>query len=166
MTFFIFTRKNIIKYRYNFIYDYDFGDTVGLTPLMKMHTLGHNYVPAPIHAGGLRYHGDSPLLCLLHKNNLIDAVAYRQKDVFDAALLFARTEGILPAPETSHAIKAAIDEALKCRESGEKKTIAFLLSGHGFFDMTAYENYLSGNMIDSDFPEDMIKNIKSNLPQI
>ena len=148
------------------IYDYDFGDTVGLTPLMKMHTLGHNYVPAPIHAGGLRYHGDSPLLCLLHKNNLIDAVAYRQKDVFDAALLFARTEGILPAPETSHAIKAAIDEALKCRESGEKKTIAFLLSGHGFFDMTAYENYLSGNMIDSDFPEDMIKNIKSNLPQI
>jgi len=148
------------------IYDYDFGDTVGLTPLMKMYTLGHNYVPAPIHAGGLRYHGDAPLLCLLHKLNLLDAVAYRQKEVFDAALLFARTEGILPAPETSHAIKAAIDEALKCKESGEKKTIAFLLSGHGFFDMTAYENYLSGNMIDSDFPEDKIKDIKSNLPQI
>jgi len=148
------------------IYDYDFGDTIGLTPLMMMYTLGHAYVPAPIHAGGLRYHGGAPLLCLLHKHNLIDAVAYRQKDVFDAGLLFARAEGILPAPESTHAIKAAVDEALRCRESGEKKTIAFLLSGHGFFDMTAYENYLSGNMIDSDFPEEQITKIKANLPKI
>ncbi|PKK84387.1 MAG: TrpB-like pyridoxal phosphate-dependent enzyme [candidate division Zixibacteria bacterium HGW-Zixibacteria-1] len=148
------------------IYDYDFGDTVGLTPLIKMYTLGHNYVPAPIHAGGLRYHGDAPLLCLLHKHKLIEAVAYRQKEVFDAALLFARTEGILPAPETAHAIKAAIDEAIRCRESGEKKTIAFLLSGHGFFDMAAYENYLAGGMIDSDFPEEKIKDIKAGLPKI
>jgi tryptophan synthase beta chain len=148
------------------IYEYDYGDTVGLTPLIKMHTLGHSFVPPPIHAGGLRYHGDAPLLCLLHKNKIIDAIAYRQNDVFEGAMMFARTEGILPAPETAHAVKAAIDEALRCKKTGEKKTIAFLLSGHGFFDMAAYENYLSGNLIDTDFPEDKLKDIKSGLPQL
>lgn len=102
-----------------------------------MHTLGHSFVPTPIHAGGLRYHGDAPLLCLLNKLKIIEPVAYPQKTVFEAAVQFTRTEGILPAPETAHAVKAAIDEAIKCRESGEKKTIAFLLSRHGFFDMTA-----------------------------
>jgi len=148
------------------IYDYDFGDSIGLTPLMKMHTLGHSFVPAPIHAGGLRYHGDAPLLCLLHKEKLIDAVAYDQTDIFDAAIKFSRTEGILPAPESSHAIKCAVDEALKCKETGEKKVIAFLLSGHGFFDLAAYENYLSGKIIDSAFPEEEIKKISERLPKI
>jgi len=148
------------------LYRYDFGDTVGLTPLLKMHTLGHSFVPAPIHAGGLRYHGDAPLLCQLNDEKIIDPIAYQQSEVFEAALTFARCEGLTPAPESSHAIKAAIDEALKCRESGEKKVIAFLLSGHGFFDMGAYENYLSGNLVDADFPEDRLKDIESTLPKI
>jgi len=148
------------------LYAYDFGDTVGLTPLMKMYTLGHSFVPAPIHAGGLRYHGDAPALCLLHKEKIIDAVAYQQTEVFKAAMLFAQTEGIIPAPETSHAVKAAVDEALKCRESGEKKVIAFLFSGHGFFDLAAYENYLSGNIVDSDFPVDKIKEYLRGVPEI
>jgi len=148
------------------LYRYDFGDTVGLTPLLKMYTLGHDFIPAPIHAGGLRYHGDAPLLCLLRDENIIEAVAYRQSDVFSAAVQFAQTEGILPAPETAHAVRAVIDEALRCKETGEKKTIAFLFSGHGFFDLAAYENYMSGNLIDSDFPEERIKEMEKNLPQI
>lgn len=148
------------------IYDYDFGDTVGLTPLMKMYTLGHSFVPAPIHAGGLRYHGDAPILCLMKNENLIEAVAYRQSKIFEAALTFARTEGILPAPESSHAIRAAIDEALKCKESGESKTIAFLLSGHGHFDLAAYENYLSGKIVDSEFSDEDVKKYTDDLPKI
>jgi tryptophan synthase beta chain len=148
------------------LYRYDFGDSVGLTPLMKMYTLGHSFVPASIHAGGLRYHGDAPLLCLLHDEKMIEATAVRQKDVFDAAVLFTRTEGILPAPESAHAIRVAIDEAIACRESGEKKAICFLLSGHGHFDMAAYEKYLSGNIEDSDFPDDKIKEIAAGLPKI
>lgn len=148
------------------LYSYDFGDTVGLTPLMKMYTLGHNFVPAPIHAGGLRYHGDAPALCLLRNENIIDAVAYDQTDVFKAAIQFARSEGIVPAPESAHAVKAAIDEALRCKETGERKTIAFLLSGHGFFDLSAYENYLSGKIVDSAFPADRINEFMAGVPEI
>jgi len=147
------------------LYHYDFGDTVGLTPLIKMHTLGHSFVPAPIHAGGLRYHGDAPLLCLLYDAGIIEAVAVRQKDVFAAAVQFAHTEGILPAPESAHAIKAAIDEAIRCRESGEKKVIAFALSGHGYFDLSAYEQYLTGEMADSEFTAQDSKGILAGLPK-
>jgi tryptophan synthase beta chain len=130
-------------------YRYDFGDTVGLTPLIKMYTLGHDFVPPPIHAGGLRYHGDAPLVCKLYDLGYIDAVAYKQTEVFDAALIFARTEGIVPAPESSHAIKAAIDEALRCKETGEEKIILFNLSGHGYFDLSAYDKFLRGELEDT-----------------
>ena len=130
-------------------YRYDFGDTVGLTPLIKMYTLGHDFVPPPIHAGGLRYHGDAPLVCKLYDLGYISAVAYKQTEVFEAALTFARTEGIVPAPESSHAIKRAIDEALKCKETGEEKVILFNLSGHGYFDLSAYDKYLRGELEDS-----------------
>jgi tryptophan synthase beta chain len=127
---------------------YDFGDTVGLTPLLKMYTMGHDYVPPAIHAGGLRYHGDSPIVSQLYADKVIDAVAYRQTEVFEAAVTFARSEGIVPAPESSHAIKCAIDKALECKKTGEKKTILFNLSGHGHFDMGAYDSYFSGKMSD------------------
>ncbi|RLJ71588.1 tryptophan synthase beta chain [Hydrogenivirga caldilitoris] len=130
-------------------YRYDFGDTVGLTPLIKMYTLGHDFVPPPIHAGGLRYHGDAPLVCKLYDLGYIDAVAYKQTEVFEAAVTFARTEGIIPAPESSHAIKAAIDEAIRCKETGEEKVILFNLSGHGYFDLSAYDKYLRGELEDS-----------------
>ena len=148
------------------LYRYDFGDTVGLTPLVKMHTLGHNFMPAPIHAGGLRYHGAAPLICALYDDKQIEAVAYTQKKVFEAAAIFARSEGILPAPESSHAIRAAIDEALKCKESGEEKVIAFNLSGHGHFDLGAYEAYNSGKLEDFEYPEEKIKEIESMLPKV
>ncbi len=127
---------------------YDFGDTVGLTPLLKMYTMGHEYVPPAIHAGGLRYHGDSPIVSQLYADKVIDAVAYNQTEVFKAGVTFARTEGIVPAPESSHAIKCAIDKALECKKSGKKKTILFNLSGHGHFDMSAYDSYFSGDMKD------------------
>ena len=125
-------------------YKYDFGDSAGMTPLMLMYTLGHNFVPPSIHAGGLRYHGAAPLVSLLHKEKIIEAIAYAQKEVFDSAIIFARNQGIIPAPESAHAIKAVFDEAEKCRQSGEAKTILFNLSGHGHFDMGAYEKYLEG----------------------
>lgn len=128
---------------------YDFGDTAGLTPLLKMYTMGHEYIPPSIHAGGLRYHGDSPIVSQLYADKVIDAVAYHQTEVFEAAIKFARTEGIVPAPESSHAIKCAIDKALECKKSGEKKTILFTLSGHGHFDMGSYDSYFSGNMKDN-----------------
>ncbi|HEX7575366.1 MAG TPA: TrpB-like pyridoxal phosphate-dependent enzyme [Candidatus Methanoperedens sp.] len=128
---------------------YDFGDTAGLTPLLKMYTMGHEYVPPSIHAGGLRYHGDSPIVSQLYADKLIDAVAYHQTEVFEAAVKFARTEGIVPAPESAHAIKCAMDKALECKKSGEKKTILFTLSGHGHFDMGSYDSYFSGNMKDN-----------------
>jgi len=127
-------------------YEYDFGDTAGLTPLMMMYTLGHDFIPSPIHAGGLRYHGASPIISLLNKEKLIEAVAYDQKEIFTAAVKFAKNQGIIPAPESAHAIKAAFDEAEKCRQSGEQKTILFNLSGHGHFDMSAYQEFLSGNI--------------------
>jgi len=127
-------------------YKYDFGDTVGLTPLIKMYTMGYEFMPSAIHAGGLRYHGAAPLVSLLKDEGLIEAVAYEQKEIFEAAVKFARNQGIIPAPESAHAIKAVMDEAEKCRLSGESKVILFNLSGHGHFDMAAYENYLDGKM--------------------
>jgi tryptophan synthase beta chain len=130
-------------------YRYDFGDTVGLTPLIKMYTLGHEFVPPPIHAGGLRYHGDAPLVCKLYDLGEISAVAYKQTEVFEAALIFARTEGIIPAPESSHAIRHAINLALECKERGEEKVILFNLSGHGYFDLSAYDSYLRGELEDA-----------------
>jgi tryptophan synthase beta chain len=129
-------------------YDYDLGDQAGMTPLILMYTLGADFVPAPIHAGGLRYHGDSPLVSLLVKEGLVEAVAYPQSKVFEAATQFARTEGHLPAPEPAHAIRAVVDEALRCREEGRAETIVFNLCGHGHFDLKAYEDYLTGRLLD------------------
>ena len=125
-------------------YRYDFGDTVGLTPLMPMYTLGHDFVPPPVHAGGLRYHGDSPMLCGLVKHGLVEARAYKQNETFAAALRFARTEGIIPGPEPAHAIRAVIEEAEAAKQAGEERVILLGLSGHGHFDMSAYESYLAG----------------------
>ena len=132
-------------------YRYDFGDTVGLAPMVKMHTLGHEFRPAPIHAGGLRYHGMAPLVSHLYELGLIEARAYAQNTCFDAAIQFARTEGLIPAPEASHAIRAAIDEALAARDAREEKVIVFNLSGHGFFDMAAYDQFLAGELTDVEF---------------
>jgi tryptophan synthase beta chain len=129
-------------------YEYDYGDISGNTPLLLMYTLGYDFIPPASHAGGLRYHGDSPIVSLLVKEGLCDAVAYHQAEVFEAAVTFARTEGYLPAPETAHAIKAVIDEAIKCRESGEEKTIFFNFSGHGLLDLAAYDDYNSGKLND------------------
>ncbi len=147
-------------------YAYDFGDVAGWTPLLKMFTLGHGFVPAPVHAGGLRYHGMAPIVCHLHKLGLIEAVAVHQHAVFEGAVQFARTEGIIPAPETAHAVRVAIDEALKCKASGEAKTILIGLSGHGHFDLSAYEEYLSGKMQDYEFPEAEMEKALGELPQV
>jgi len=130
-------------------FEYDFGDTAGMTPLLAMYTLGHDFVPPPIHAGGLRYHGDAPIVCNLVKNGRMRAVAYPQGKVFDAAVQFARTEGTIPAPETAHAVRAVIDEALLARESGEQKVILFSYSGHGLLDLGAYDDYLHGRLIEA-----------------
>ncbi|TSC53683.1 MAG: tryptophan synthase beta chain [Microgenomates group bacterium LiPW_16] len=127
-------------------YRYDFGDTVGLTPLLKMYTVGHDFVPAPIHAGGLRYHGDAPLLCFLYNQKIIEAVAYGQRPIFESAVLFAKTEGIVPAPESAHAIKAVVEEAEKAKKEGGKKTILFNLSGHGLLDLAAYDEFIHGKL--------------------
>lgn len=145
---------------------YDFGDTAGLTPFLMMYTLGHDFVPPGIHAGGLRYHADAPLVCQLYHDGLIEAVACGQTSVFAAAITFAKSEGIIPAPESSHAIKVAIDEALKCREEGKAKTILFNLSGHGYLDLAAYADYLSGKLEDYEYPEDKIREALSRLPVI
>ncbi len=131
-------------------YRYDFGDTAGLTPLLKMHTIGHRYVPPPIHAGGLRYHGVAPTMSVLVKHGIIKPVAYKQTEVFEAAVFFARTEGIIPAPESAHAVKAAIDAALEAKKRGEKKVILFNLSGHGLLDLKGYEDYLEGRLKDAE----------------
>jgi tryptophan synthase beta chain len=138
-------------------YRYDFGDTSGMTPLLAMHTLGHNFVPARIHAGGLRYHGAAPLASHLLKLGQIEAAAFNQVECFEAGLQFARTEGFLPAPETNHVIRGVIVEALKCRESGEEKVIAFNCSGHGHFDMTSYQAYLAGQLQEDYFSETQIQ---------
>jgi len=148
------------------VFAYDYGDTVKVGPIAKMYTLGHDFVPAGIHAGGLRYHGDSPIVSQLYHDGIIEAQAYGQKSVFDAAVMFSRTEGIIPAPESSHAIRAAVNEALLAKESGEEKVILFNLSGHGYFDMTSYDNYFAGNLNDVDYSEDAVKASMANLPKI
>jgi tryptophan synthase beta chain len=148
------------------VYAYDFGDTGKMTPLVKMHTLGHTFVPAGIHAGGLRYHGMAPLVSLLKEQGLIEAIAYRQNPVFEAAITFARSEGIVPAPESAHAIKGAIDEALRCKEAGEAKTILIGLSGHGNFDLAAYDAYLAGKLEDYELPEQEIERAMGELPAV
>jgi tryptophan synthase beta chain len=145
---------------------YDFGDTIGLTPLLMMYTLGHDFVPPGIHAGGLRYHADAPLVCQLYHDGLMEAVAYGQTKVFEAALQFSRTEGIIPAPETAHAISGAIDEAMKAKEEGKEKTIFFNLSGHGYLDLQAYADYLGDKLTDYEYPEEKIKEALSKLPVI
>lgn len=143
------------------VFAYDFGDLAKLTPIMKMYTLGHEFMPAGIHAGGLRYHGDSPLVSALYHHGHIEARSYNQKDVFQSAVLFAQTEGIVPAPESSHAIKGAIDEAIAAREEGKPRTILFSLSGHGFLDLGAYDNYLAGKIVDVPCPEmELAENLK------
>ncbi|MCC6168485.1 MAG: TrpB-like pyridoxal phosphate-dependent enzyme [Caldilineaceae bacterium] len=148
------------------VYAYDFGDTAGMAPLVKMHTLGSAFVPAPIHAGGLRYHGMSAQVSALKDAGLIEAVALKQTKIFDAALSFTKSEGILPAPEAAHAICQAMQEALACKESGEAKTIVFNLSGHGHFDLGAYENYMAGSLSDYEFPEAEMQESLAHLPQV
>lgn len=147
-------------------YTYDFGDTAQMTPLVKMHTLGHTFVPQAIHAGGLRYHGMAPLISYLVENKFIEAIAYTQNPVFDAAVQFARTEAIVPAPESAHAVRATIDEALRCKEAGESKTLLFNLSGHGFFDLTAYDRYLEGQLEDYEYPAEAIEAALAHLPAV
>jgi len=147
-------------------YVYDFGDTAMTTPLIKMYTLGHDFIPAPIHAGGLRYHGMAPLVCALYDAGTIEAVAVRQNPTFEAAVTFARSEGFLPAPESAHAIRVVIDEAERCRESGERKTIAFNLSGHGHFDLGAYEKYLTRSLEDYEYPAEKVRESLERLPKV
>ncbi len=148
------------------VYAYDFGDTVGMTPLVKMHTLGHDFIPPGIHAGGLRYHGMAPLISQLHEEGIIDAEAYHQVAVFEAAVQFARSEGIIPAPESGHAVLAAINEALQAKEAGEERVILFNLSGHGHFDMGAYDAYFSGKLQDYEYPEEAVAAAQQRMPQV
>ncbi|MCI1304705.1 MAG: TrpB-like pyridoxal phosphate-dependent enzyme [Lachnospiraceae bacterium] len=147
-------------------YVYDFCDTGMVTPMAKMYTLGHDYIPSPNHAGGLRYHGMSPILSKLYDDGYMEATSVEQTSVFQAAEQFARTEGILPAPESSHAIRAAIDEALKCKETGEEKTIIFGLTGTGYFDMTAYESYNDGTMVDYIPTDEELEASFAKIPKI
>jgi tryptophan synthase beta chain len=147
-------------------YTFDYGDTAQMAPIVKMHTLGHDFVPAPIHAGGLRYHGMAPSLCALVEAGQIEAVSVPQLATFEAAIQFARTEGILPAPESAHAIRTAIDEALDAREKGEARVILFNLSGHGHFDLSAYEGYLNGQLQDYTCPDETIQAAMQTLPEV
>jgi tryptophan synthase beta chain len=147
-------------------YAYDFGDTAKLTPLMRMYTLGHDFVPPGIHAGGLRYHGAAPLMSHLLRHGLLEARAVPQIPVFESAILFTQTEGILPAPESSHAIRAAIDEALAAKAEGKPRNILFCLSGHGHFDMGSYEAYLSGKLQDYEYPDEAVHQAMENLPKV
>lgn len=146
-------------------YRYDFGDTAGLTPLLPMYTLGHDFVPPPMHAGGLRYHGDAPMVCGLVKAGVVEARAYRQNEVFAAAIQFARCEGIIPGPEPAHAIRAVVEEAEAAREAGEPRVILFGLSGHGHFDLSAYDAYLAGKLEDPEFSADDMDAALARLPE-
>ncbi|MFL5657419.1 MAG: TrpB-like pyridoxal-phosphate dependent enzyme, partial [Ktedonobacteraceae bacterium] len=148
------------------MYAYDFGDTIGMTPLVKMHTLGHDFMPPGIHSGGLRYHGMAPLMSLLHKEGIVEAQAYHQLSVFDAAVQFARAEGIIPAPEAAHAVRATFNEALQAREAGEERVILFNLSGHGHFDMGAYDAYFSGQLQDYEYPAEAVAAAQQRMPQV
>ncbi|MCC6960706.1 MAG: TrpB-like pyridoxal phosphate-dependent enzyme [Dehalococcoidia bacterium] len=147
-------------------YRYDFGDVAGLTPLMKMYTLGHTFMPPGIHAGGLRYHAMAPMLCQLYDEGFIEARAYPQNPCFEASTLFAQTEGIVPAPESSHAIRAAIDEALAAKEAGQSRSIIFNLSGHGLLDLQAYDDYLAGRLVDDHYPAEKVREAMKHLPAI
>jgi tryptophan synthase beta chain len=147
-------------------YAYDYGDVAGLTPLLKMFTLGHAFIPPPIHAGGLRYHGMAPIICHLNRLGFVEARAEHQLATFAAGVKFARTEGIISAPEPDHAIKVVIDEALRCRESGESKTILLAHSGHGHVDMAAYDAYLSGKLQDYEYPDEKMAEALAELPKI
>ena len=146
------------------VYAYDFGDTLGMTPLVKMHTLGHDFIPEPIHAGGLRYHGMAPLVSHLKELGLVEAEAIGQVECFERAVQFTRAEGIIPAPEPSHAIAAAVREALKCKETGESKVILTALCGHGHFDMGAYRDFLDGKLVDYDYPEEKVRAAMEKIP--
>jgi tryptophan synthase beta chain len=147
-------------------YVYDFGDTAMSTPLIKMYTLGHSFIPAPVHAGGLRYHGMAPIVCHLYDLGLIEAEAVAQNAVFEAGVQFARAEGIVPAPEPSHAIRVVIDEALKAKEAGEKTVIAFNLCGHGHFDMSAYDDYFAGRLPDVEYSQKAVDEALAELPMV
>ena len=148
------------------LYAFDYGDTAKMAPIVKMFTLGHRFVPPPIHAGGLRYHGMAPSLCALYDAGYIEAVAVTQLPTFEAAILFARSEGIIPAPETAHAIRVVIDEALDAKEKGEERVILFNFSGHGNFDMTAYQTYLGGELVDYEYPAEAVKEAMKDLPEV
>lgn len=148
------------------VYDFDYGDTAKLGPIAKMYTLGHDFMPPGIHAGGLRYHGESPLVSQLYNAGLIEARSLMQTACFEGAMLFAKNEGIVPAPESSHAVRAAIDEAMLAKEEGKEKTILFNLSGHGFMDMTSYDNYLAGNLEDYEYPSEMVQESLKHLPKV
>ncbi|MBN2118823.1 MAG: TrpB-like pyridoxal phosphate-dependent enzyme [Anaerolineales bacterium] len=148
------------------VYTFDYGDTAKMAPVVKMHTLGHGFIPPSIHAGGLRYHGMAPTLCGLYDAGYIEAVAVKQLSTFEAAIQFAQTEGIIPAPESAHAIRTAIDEALDAKAKGEKRVILFNLSGHGNFDMASYEAYLSGKLVDYEYPAEAIREAMKDLPQV
>ncbi len=147
-------------------YTWDYGDVAGLAPIAKMHTLGHTFIPPPVHAGGLRYHGMAPIVSHLNVLGLIEARAVNQTAVFQSAIQFARAEGIIPAPEPAHAIKVVIDEALKCKESGEKKTILLALSGHGHFDLGAYELFIAGKLQDYGYPKEKVEEALTKLPKV
>jgi tryptophan synthase beta chain len=148
------------------VYDFDFGDTAKMAPVVKMHTLGHDFMPPGIHAGGLRYHGASPLVSQLLHHGIIEARAVGQLSCFEAAVTFARTEAIIPAPESSHAIRGAIDEALAAKAEGKPRTILFNLSGHGHVDMVAYDDYLAGKLTDYEYPAEKVKESLAKLPKV
>jgi tryptophan synthase beta chain len=148
------------------VYTFDYGDTAKMAPVVKMHTLGHSFVPPSIHAGGLRYHGMAPSICALYDAGHIEAVAVPQLGTFEAAVQFARSEGLVPAPESAHAIRAAIDEALDAKAKGEKRVILFNLSGHGNFDLGAYEKYLQGGLEDYEYPAEAVAEAMARLPQV
>jgi tryptophan synthase beta chain len=148
------------------VFQYDFGDVAGYTPLLPMYTLGHNFMPANIHAGGLRYHGAGVIVSQLLKDKMMEAVDIPQLETFEAGLLFARSEGIIPAPESSHAIAATIREALKCKETGEEKVILFNLSGHGLIDMSAYDQYLSGNLQNYEVTDEQVAENIAKLEKV
>ncbi len=147
-------------------YAWDYGDVAGMAPIALMYTLGHSFVPPPVHAGGLRYHGMAPIICHLHKLGLVEARAEHQVATFEAGVKFARTEGIISAPEPCHNIKAAIDEAVRCKEAGESKTILIAHSGHGHFDLGAYEEYLSGRLKDYEYPKELVEKALADLPKV
>jgi len=148
------------------LYAYDFGDTSGMTPLLRMMTLGHTFIPAPLHAGGLRYHGMAPLVSLLAREKVIEAIALHQNASFEAAVQFAKVEGLVPAPETAHAIRAVVDLALECKKTGQEMTILFNWSGHGHFDLSAYDAYLAGKLQDYEYPTEKIKEALAHLPKV